>query len=231
MADAWLALDDVDRARFAPMFMSFNPCDMNSISHVRRMYYKYPRMWRGIGEVMCRHDDLTTMLQDPETPQINHPAMFAVYDFCIEVNLPISVHHNSDKTGDNDCEWEYVHEVEEVLSKYPTLKLIWCHAGVSRGVFEPNHHAMLDRLMSTYDNFCIDISWVVWEDVITFKDEETGILIPKPEWVAMIEKHNTKVCIGSDNVAQFYATVGNKTTNILAPNITKYYELFQSAHP
>ena len=59
VADAWLALDDKDRARFAPCFASFDPTDLAAIAHVKRMYQKYPKMWRGIGEVMCRHDDLT----------------------------------------------------------------------------------------------------------------------------------------------------------------------------
>ena len=61
-------------ARFAPCFASFDPTDLAAISHVRRMYHKYPKMWRGIG-IMCRHDDLTTMLLGKEIPRVNHPAL------------------------------------------------------------------------------------------------------------------------------------------------------------
>jgi hypothetical protein len=62
VADAWLALPDDQRARLAPCFAAFDPTDLAGISHIKRMYDKYPGMWRAIGEVMCRHDDLTTML-------------------------------------------------------------------------------------------------------------------------------------------------------------------------
>jgi hypothetical protein len=73
VADAWLALDDSHRLKLAPCFASFDPTDLAAIAHVKRMHSKYPKMWRGIGEVMCRHDDLTTMLLGKEIPRINHP--------------------------------------------------------------------------------------------------------------------------------------------------------------
>ena len=52
--------------RLAPTFASFDPTDLAAIDHVKRLYNKYPKMWRGIGELMCRHDDLTMMLLDKE---------------------------------------------------------------------------------------------------------------------------------------------------------------------
>ena len=57
-------------------------------------------------------------------------------------------------------------QVEDVLKRYPKLKFTWVHAGVSRRCSEPKHYEMIDRLCSTYDNIKVDISWVVWEDVI-----------------------------------------------------------------
>ena len=51
VADAWLALPDEHRKRFAPCFASFDPTDLAAIAHVRRMYHKYPKMWRAVGEV------------------------------------------------------------------------------------------------------------------------------------------------------------------------------------
>ena len=74
------------------------------------------QMWRGIGEVMCRHDDLTTMLLDREVPRVNHPALEPIFEFCIETNLPILVHHNADRVGSSDETFAYVSEVEEVRS-------------------------------------------------------------------------------------------------------------------
>ena len=95
---------------------------------------------------MCRHDDLTTMMLGKEMPRINHPGLDAIYAFAISVGLPVLVHHNADRVGDLDDTWEYVHEVEDVLTKFPALTMVWVHAGVSRRCFEPEHHKMIDRL-------------------------------------------------------------------------------------
>jgi len=225
VADAWLALNDTDRARFAPTFASFDPTDLAGITHVRRMWNKYPKMWRAVAELMCRHDDLTTMLLDREVPRINHPALFAIYEFCIEVDIPCCVHHNADRVGDEDGGFHYVGEVEEVMKKYPKLKMVWVHAGVSRRAFEPNHHEMIDRMLATYPGLMVDISWVVWEDVIC---DENGQI--KQGWIDCIEKHNTKVFIGSDNVAQFFP-INDTSVNLLASNITKYWPLFDKLSP
>merc|ERR1711959_328316 len=121
--------------RFAPTMGSFNPTDINAIDHVRRMWHKYPGLWRGLGEVMCRHDDLTALLDEPETPVSNHVAMKPLYEFCIKHDINCMVHHNADRTaerGAGDGEHEYVWEVKQVLDEFPKLRLIWAHAGVSR---------------------------------------------------------------------------------------------------
>jgi len=225
VADAWLALEDKDRARIAPTFAAFDPTDLAAIDHVTRLYNKYPKMWRGIGEVMCRHDDLTTMLLDKEIPRCNHPALNFIYEFCIEKGLPIQVHHNADRVGDNDNTWEYVYEVEAVLKKYPTLKFVWVHAGVSRRCSEPLHHKMIMDMCTKYDNLMVDISWVVWEDVICDSDGKV-----KDGWVECIQKHHTKFFIGSDNVAQYFPIM-DTSINLLAGNITKYYQLFDKLTP
>jgi len=220
VADAWLALDDNDRARLAPCFASFDPTDLAAIAHVKRLYYKYPNMWRGIGEIMCRHDDLTTMLLGKEIPRVNHKGLEAIYEFAIEVDIPCLVHHNADRVGDKDGDFEYIHEVKEVLKKYPKLKFVWVHAGVSRRCSEPDHHNMISKMCDEFDNLKVDISWVVWEDVIC---DEKGVI--KQGWVDCIQKHHTKFFIGSDNVAQFFP-IKDTTVNLLASNITKYYQLF-----
>ena len=58
----------------------------------------------------------------------------------------------------------------KVLDMFPTLRLVWCHCGVSRRTFEETHHVMIDEMMTTYPNLNADISWVVWEDVICGPD-------------------------------------------------------------
>ena len=71
----------------------------------------------------------------------------------------------------------------------------------------------------------VDISWVVWEDVILDVD---GVI--KPQWVECIQKHNTRFYIGSDNVAQFFP-IRDTSVNLLASNITKYWPLFDLLTP
>jgi len=182
---------------------------------------------------MCRHDDLTTMLLDKEIPRCDHPALMGdaeinckgIYDFCVEKDLPIQVHHNSDRVGDKDDTWEYVHEVENALKKHPKLKFIWVHAGVSRRCAEEAHYKMIEEMCDKYNNLMVDISWVVWEDVIC---DENGVI--KQGWVDCIQKHNTKFFIGSDNVAQYFP-IKDTSINLLAGNITKYYQLFEKLTP
>jgi len=225
VADAWLALGDNERKRFAPCFASFDPTDCAATSHLSRMYKKYPKMWRAVGEIMCRHDDLTTMLMDKEVPRVNHPAMDRVFQFCIDVGLPALVHHNADRVGDLEGGWGYKGEVSEMLKKYPDLKLVWVHAGVSRRCAEPNHYDMIDHMLSEHPNLGVDISWVVWEDVIC--DEKGEV---KQQWVDCVQKHHTRFYIGSDNVAQFFP-IKDTTNNLLAANITKYWKLFERLTP
>jgi hypothetical protein len=220
VADAWLALPDDKRARFAPVMASFNPTDIAAIDHVRRMWDKYPGLFRGLGEVMCRHDDLTMLLQDDECPVINHIAMRRLFEFCIEKDIVCMVHHNADRTAERerDNHYEYLWEVQQVLEEFPTLKLAWCHAGASRRTFEETHHRMIDDMCSAFPNLIVDISWMVWDEVIC---EGTGK--PKQGWIDLFNKHPTRFTIGSDQVGQF---IGPGGQNWLKPEIVKYWPLF-----
>ena len=65
----------------------------------------------------------------------------------------------------------------------------------------------------------------MWEDVIC---DGNGAV--KPAWVECIQKHHDKFYIGSDNVAQFFP-VNDGSTNLLAMNITKYWQLYDKLSP
>jgi len=168
---------------------------------------------------------LTMLLQDNETPVINHQAMRPMYEFCIEKNINCLVHHNADRTAEktHDGTYEYLWEVKQVLDMFPTLRLVWCHCGVSRRTFEETHHEMIDEMMTTYPNLNADISWVVWEDVICGPDG-----VPKPGWVELFEKHPTRFTMGSDQVGQFIGPAGH---NWLKPEIVKYWTLSKVLTP
>jgi len=226
VADAWLALPDVSRKRFAPVMGSFNPTDIAAVDHVERMWTKYPGLWRGLGEVMCRHDDLTSLLMEDETPVINHMAMRPIYEWCIEKDLNCMVHQNADRTAEaeDDGDYEYLWEVQQVLEAFPDLKLIWCHAGVSRRTFEENHHEMIDKMVSDYPNLHVDMSWVVWEECVC----DPATAKPKKGWADLFEKHPTRFSIGSDQVGQFINPAGG---NLLKPEIVKYWTIADVCSP
>ena len=84
---------------------------------------------------------------------------------------------------------------------------------------------MIEKMCDNYPNLMVDISWVVWEDVIC---DESGKV--KKGWVDCIQKHHTRFFIGSDNVAQFFP-IRDTSINLLASNITKYYQLFDQLTP
>jgi predicted TIM-barrel fold metal-dependent hydrolase len=226
IADAWLALDDDKRKRFAPVMGSINPTDIAAVTHIERMWEKYPGLWRGLGELMCRHDDLTSLLQDDETPVVNHVAMRPLYEFCIEKDINAMVHHNADRTAEieNDGEYEYLWEVEQVLEAFPDVKFVWCHAGASRRTYEPTHYDMIDKLISTYPNMHIDMSWIVWEEVIC----DPATAKPKKPWAEVFERHPDRFSIGSDQVGQFISPSGG---NLLKPEIIKYWTLADVCTP
>ena len=105
---------------------------------------------------MCRHDDLTNMMMGREVPTVHHRGLDAIYAFAQEKALPILVHHNCGRVNDRSDEGasKYVHEVEDVLRRFPTLIFVWVHAGVSRGIAHPAHHEIIDRYIHTYARTC-----------------------------------------------------------------------------
>ena len=133
------------------------------------------------------------------------------------------IHSNSDYVADSDSFWEYLFEMEEVLVTFPDLRVMWAHAGVSRRVSAPGHWEMCERMFSRHKNMTMDISWVVWEDVICDASGE-----PKQEWVDMCERCSERIFIGSDQVGQF---IGVNGENWLKPEITKYWKLFDRLSP
>jgi predicted TIM-barrel fold metal-dependent hydrolase len=107
------------------------------------MLEKYP-FWRGVGEILCRHDDLTNLTKE-ETARVNHPALFDIYELCAARKLPVLIHQNSTSVSIHD-EYEHLHELEEVLKEFPKTQFVWAHVGMSRRVFHKNYHEMIVSL-------------------------------------------------------------------------------------
>jgi predicted TIM-barrel fold metal-dependent hydrolase/xanthine/uracil/vitamin C permease (AzgA family) len=235
VADAWLALPDESRSRFACCISGFKPTDLGAVDHIDRMYKKYPKMWRGVGEIMCRHDDLSTMLPDLETPAANHPAMCFIYEWAIEKDLPCLVHHNANYFHHNTARLKpdqvgvYAEEVCEVLEKYPKLKFLWCHAGISRSCFGIAHDRILDNMIGRFSNLVIDLSWVVFETTIC----KPKSFEPKDEWITLLEKYPKNFILGSDAVGQYEmpewlrAATKAPVHGLYGPQIVKYQTMLE----
>jgi predicted TIM-barrel fold metal-dependent hydrolase len=195
VAEAYLGLPPAARRRFAPLACGFNATDMYAARDLERVLDKHS-FWRGVGEVLCRHDDLTNMTNE-ETARANHPAMFKVYELCAARDLPVLLHQNSTSVSIHD-EYEHLHELEEAVGAFPGTRFVWAHCGVSRRVSHKNYQAMVTGLLERYPNLTVDISWVAFDDVVC-----VPVLEPKKHWVETIERFPDRFCLGSDLCGHF----------------------------
>lgn len=194
VAHAVASLLENQRKRFHPFICGFNGSDRNAIDHVRRMVEMYPGLWEGIGEVMARHDDLTALTYGDVAPA-NSISLDPIYNFAAEYDLPVSVHSNISSVWKREP--LYVKEMEEAIRKHPKTRFIWCHAGISRRVEVPTLTQEIRRIVSTYPNVWIDLSWVVFETCIT-KDGK-----PQQAWIDLLEAFPDRFILGSDKLGKF----------------------------
>jgi hypothetical protein len=213
VAEEWLRLAPAVRKRFAPLVCGFNATDKYAVRDVERMLDKFP-FWRGIGEILCRHDDLTNMTNE-ETARVNHPALFDIYALAADRRLPVLVHQNSTSVSIHD-DYEHLDELEEVLRRFPQTTFVWAHCGISRRVFHKNYHEMISILLDKYPNLEVDISWVVYDDVVC------NMLTPKKHWMETIERHADRFTLGSDLCGHF---------DHLAPAMARYNGLLRGLSP
>jgi len=181
--------------RFYPLFCGFNPVDKFAIRDVERIYNMFPGFWRGIGEILLRHDDLTALTYG-DTPRINHKALYPIFEFAGEKKLPVLVHHNISSVA-NPHYPVYVFELEEVLRDFPNTTMVFAHCGISRRINVPFYYKMIERLLGQYPNLHIDISWIILDEVIC----PSGI--PDKNWVRLLKKYSGRCCLGSDLVTRF----------------------------
>jgi hypothetical protein len=202
VAHEFLKLSPEDQKLLAPTLCGFNPTDMGCLDYVEYMFDKYP-FWKGIGEILCRHDDLTTLTLE-ETARANHPALDRIYRFCAQKGLPVVLHQNSTSVGIHQ-EYEYVHELRDVLDRHPDTVIVWAHCGVSRRVDHPEYFRMVGGLLNEYPRLYVDLSWVVYEDIICKpRRHAEDRLTSKREWLEeVILPFADRVMIGSDLCGAF----------------------------
>ena len=199
VAGAVRDLPEDQRRRLAPFISGFNPTDMNAARHVQALIERYPGLWRGIGEVITRHDDLTALTAG-ETARANHPALMKVYRLAARHDLPVLLHSNLTSLREETP--IYLGELEDALRSNPDTRFVLAHAGTSGGVEKRQAplatlNEIIRALLERYDNLYVDLSWSVREHYL-IKDGE-----PRAAWGALIEDHPDRFVLGSDVVGHF----------------------------
>ena len=212
VAHAIEQLPEDQRRRLHPFISGFNGTDRNAVDHVKRMLDLYPDLWEGIGEVMTRHDDLTALTYG-ETARADHVALDAVYELAADRDLPVLVHSNIGSAWLREP--IYLHEMENALKRHPRTRFVWCHAGISRRIDIPNMPNELRRLLSTYDNLWIGLSWVVRDYIVRQGKSNQA-------WIDLVEEFPDRFMIGSDLVGRFAG---------LPATIEGYYVPLESLRP
>ena len=213
VARAVMGLSESLRKKIHPFVCGFNPTDRNAIDHVHRMYEWYPDLWEGIGEIQTRHDDLTALTYG-ERARANHMALDSIYAFAAEHDLPVCVH--SDISSVWIREPLYLHEMEAAVKNHPDTRFVWAHAGISRRIDVPSLVQDLRRMLTTYHNLWIDLSWVVYPMDIAPNN------IPDKDWVALVEEFPNRFMIGTDSVGHF---------SDYHKNIMSYYVFLDALSP
>ena len=195
VAELVRALPGEQRKRLYPLMCGFNPTDKLCIRDVQRLYAQYPEVWSGIGELLLRHDDLTALTYG-DVARANHRALWPVYEFAGQRDLPVLIHHNITSVSKSDHP-TYLYEFEEALRDFPRTRFVLAHCGMSRRVNVPFYHKMVERLLDQYPNLCVDYSWIIYDVAICPEGK------PSPVWLALTEKYSERICLGSDIVARF----------------------------
>ncbi|MHB0857884.1 MAG: amidohydrolase family protein [Anaerolineae bacterium] len=195
VAELVRSLPPEGRARLYPLMCGFNPVDRLALRDVERLYAQYPDVWCGIGELLLRHDDLTALTYG-EVARANHQALWPVYQFAADHDLPVLMHQNVTAVSKSDHP-VYLYELEEALRDFPRTRFILAHCGMSRRVEVPFYYQMVERLLEQYPLLCVDYSWIIYDVAICPQGR------PNEDWLALTERFSTRICLGSDLVTRF----------------------------
>ncbi len=192
-------------ARLHPFICGLDTTDLGAVDLAIKRIQEYPGVWKGLGELMSRHDDLTN-LTTGERPRANHTSFIRLFKFAGRVSLPVSIHHNVAPISRNESEVKQPLYLDEFLALLESTitdetnpadrpKVIWCHAGISRRIVVDNYRQTLEQILDEYhENLYLDLSWVVLGSYV-YKNLK--------EWVALIQKYPDNFLIGSDSVGKY----------------------------
>lgn len=199
LAEDILELPEAQQARLHPFISGFNPTDMNAVKHIELMLEMYPGLWKGIGEILTRHDDLTALTKG-ETPRANHPALMRVYELAAKHDLPVLLHSNI--TSKRESAPIFQEELEEAIKENPKTTFIWAHAGTSAEIHRyqgevEGLYNIVRNLLAKYDNLYIDLSWTVLEPYLISDGK------PDSDWLGLAKAYPDRFMVGSDLVGRF----------------------------
>lgn len=195
IAQAYLNLNPENRKRIVPLICGFSPIDRYAIKHIERIINLYPGVFKGIGEILCRHDDLSNLTYG-QPARINHKALFPIFEFAAQHQLPVLVHQNATSVGRSNT-LSYTDEIIEMLDRFPNTTLVWAHCGVSRRIEIEKLHEVIDRVLCKHNNLYVDYSWLVFDNYICPHGQ------PNEKWLKLTEKHSDRICLGSDIFGHF----------------------------
>jgi predicted TIM-barrel fold metal-dependent hydrolase len=195
VAETVRALPAESQERLYPLICGFNPTDKSALRDVKRLYAQYPDVWSGIGEVLLRHDDLTALTYG-DAARANHRALWPIYQFAADHDLPVLLHQNVTAVSKSDHP-VYLYELEEALRDFPRTRFVLAHCGISRRVNVPFYHKMIERLLDQYPKLVVDYSWIIFDVIICPHGK------PQKEWLSLTETYSHRICLGSDLVTRF----------------------------
>lgn len=192
------SLPEHQRKRFYPFICGFNPTDLNAVHHIERQIKWRPGFWKGIGELITRHDDLTALISG-EKPTAHHKAVHKIMRLAAREKLPVLLHSNI--TSEREDAPIYLKDLIDILSKNLDVNIIWAHAGTSTEIYQRNSLTFLPStisdLMNQFDNLYILLSWTA-KKLIYNADNK-----PNTEMIELVIKHPDKFMVGSDLVGRF----------------------------
>ena len=219
IAQAYLALPAVQRARFDPMITGFNPADMYGVDHIRRVLDTFPGVFSGIGEFSI-HKEFVSSKVAGEKASLTNPALDRILDFAAESGLLVLIHNDIDMPfAKPDAEPVYLTQMKALLRRHPKAAIIWAHIGLGRVVHPVERAAtagsserspltieIVEEMLTDpgLSHVRFDISW----------DEVAKYIVTKPEVTVrvakLVNRFPDRFLFGTDslapaNAAAYYA--------------------------
>ncbi len=214
VAREYLSLTKQEQKRFFPLLCWFNAMDINCVEHIIQTYKTFPGVFYGIGEVFYRHDDLTHMTYG-EVPRMNTLATKKLFEFISEYDIPLCIHNNITAPGISDYP-KFLHEMETIIREFPKARVVLSHCWASRRLRAPYYTKMIARLLREYPGLYVDLSWVIFDEIISVND------VSMQEWVDLSEEFNDRIMIGSDVLWDAFEEIGviNSRFNIFLDKLS-----------